>query len=298
MSSINEALRETAMMVTLTISAWNPVRVDRTLSTDVADARDSTARAFSVHKRLLVGAAQHFKNLSSIRSRFRAYHYSRTLPADTSDGPADRGPRYLANRHFFAYASELAKARLDMDKALAEAKAVYAQSVETARINLGKAFNPGDYPEPDQLDKLFSIKADFSPVPDGRGFRGLDADTLEKLSEYTDKKLAKSMRAATAGLSERVTVYLKRLQERLSALDDTLGVDGARKATIRNSLFDEARNIADLIEGFDFAGDDTRLADAVTLLRDVASHDATAIERADIRSDLLVRARALDACFE
>jgi hypothetical protein len=295
MNPLIEALQASTMLVTLTISAWSSIRVDRDLSGDVADARSSEKSAFSVRKNLLHGADRHLKDINAVQAAFRRYHYETTLPFGPTTGPQDRGPRLLATVHFMPYAQRLAKAVTDMKASVDALTADYARSVETARQKLGAAFDPADYPDPAQLPRLFGINADFQPVPNGKAFRGLPDATLDGLASYMDKQLAERADAASKALAERVTAYLKRLTGRLKALDETVGKEGVRKAAVHASLFEEAGEIAALVKSLGFVANQD-LTDAVDLLLDVSRMDAETLT--EDREAIAERAADVWGCFD
>jgi hypothetical protein len=293
-----DALQSTTMLVTLAISAWTPIRVDRTLADDVAQARGTTgSRAFSVRKNLFAGADAQLKQLNAVQQDFRRYHYAHTLPFGVSISLTDRGPRLLSNTLFLDYCQRLAAARQAMGEALYELTGTYAECVEIARVNLADAYDENDYPDVASLPALFSIEVDFMPVPDGGGFRGLPEATLTKLKSYVERQTLDKTAGATASLVERLSTYLKRLTDRIDALDDTIDVEGARKATVRKSMFEDAASLASLVEAFPFADDD-RMVAAVALLKEVAQHDAEALHDGPTRAAIKRQAESVYDCFK
>lgn len=296
-ADVQEALRNTCMLVTLSMSAWSPVRVDRELSNDVATARDATARAFTVRKDLFPGADASFKTVNLVQASFRRYHYDITLPFGTNSAIIDRGPRLLANANFMKYTETLVGHRKEMNRALDRAVETFAENVDKARLKLGSAFKARDYPDPNDLRRLFSMDADFIPIPDGKAFRGLPPDTQDELGRLTDMKLAKRASEAVDALSTRVVGYVERLLDRLRKLDETIGQEGVRKAGLRESLFKDARDLLDMMTAYAIA-DTPQLSQARRLLHDVMMHDPAALEHEGSRRSLIEQAQDVYACFD
>lgn len=291
--SVQEAVRDTTLMVVLYMSAWSPSKTDRELAKDVGDAREAIASAFSVKKKLFPNDDQSFDQVEAVQRSFRRYHYDHTLSFGGSGTIRDRGPRLLANDLFIPYTEALVAARTAMDTAVGEAVSHYADAVTRAERTLGAAFKPDDYPDPGQLRALFAIEADFIPVPDGRAFRGLPETTLLQLAALTEKKLEIKVQQATEALTVRVVDYVKRMHERLAKLDETVDVEGVRTSGVRDSIFDDARDLVKLIDAYSVTGgvSDGKLGEARVLLNDMGMQDRKSVQHAGTRKSLMQQAR-------
>lgn len=297
--NLHDALKSSAMLVTITMSAWSPIKTDRRLSDDVAAARDGIAAAFSVRKNTLRGADHHFRAISKTQQDFRRWVYAHTLPFGISTSSVDRGPRLLSNSLLMTFLQRAGRARQEMQDELAEAKAAFRDAVEQARHNLGDAFDPADYPDVDDLDKLFSIEVDVSPVPSRGGFHGLDGDLQAQMDDFMQSRMARKTRAALAEVQDRVVATLSRIRERLDAVaaaedDETI----TRKPAIYASMFEAAGEVADIVDAYAPAlGTTPELAEASRFLREFSAMDRDAV-RTTALPETRDRVQALYDCFE
>lgn len=297
-SSLQEALRDHAMLVVLHMAAWTPIRTDRDLSNDVGTARDALASAFTVRKSLFPSDDQSFTMVETVQRSFRRYHYAKTLPFGGTGTLRDRGPRLLSTALFMEYTQTLVQSRAAMFEAVGKAEATYTQAVERARTSLGSAFKERDYPEASMLRRLFAIEADFIPVPNGAAFRGLPGDVLSQLATLTERKLEMKAKEAAANLTAQIVEFAKHFAERMQKLDDSIDDETVRKAPVHTSLFETAKDLLGMIDAYgSMTGDDPRLHAARTLLYDVSMQDKASVEHTGNRRSLMDQAKDVFASF-
>lgn len=214
--TLMQAVRESALLADLTIGMWNAERTDRQaghkLKSD-AGAVDSAGRFI---KNILAGADGKLKDVRSAFQTVRTTHYSLTLPW-VSDPHALRqsGPRLLTHALFDRYIKEVQAKRREASVALNEFLAEYPGLVAQAQANLGNLADP-DYPGVDEIRGQFRVHMDFTPLPDGAQFRGMPADTVERLADALEKRQERMLSAATQIMWGEAKDRVGHIVERLS----------------------------------------------------------------------------------
>lgn len=302
-STLHDALRSTAALVIINMSAWTPVRVDRDLSEDVAQARHGASRAFSVRKNLLSGADEAFKAITKLQASLRLWVYHRTVPFGSTVTRADRGPRLIANSQLIPFMQHIGKVKAEMQDLVDKAKEDYVASIATARRNLGAAFKEDDYPDADELDRLFGIDLEILPVPAKGGFAGLSADVSSQLDAVMEERMVAKAEAAHADLKERVTAIVGRIRKRIDDLNAAASAaEGTRQPALYASLFAEAGTVAELIEAFmPVLGGHEALESAADYLRSFAEIDKDDLRHPQVLSRETERLEQIETaldCFD
>jgi hypothetical protein len=249
--ALGEALRDSCMIVTLSIRQWTTLRTDRSLRDDIAEANAGDVAAFVGKKNLLAGADHAFKAIIATQTAFRKYLYNNTLPFGQTLGNQMRGPRIIANARFLEVMGKYAQAKKEMAEDLARAKATYAAAVETAKLRLGHAFKASDYPPAEALSGLFSIELEFMPMPAENGFRGLPQQVIETLEGHMERRLNAKADMARAEVKERVTALVDHFQNRVKAVQASFDEDyDGKQPKVYQSMLDQAEELAGVIDAY------------------------------------------------
>ena len=142
-------LTHDAMLVSLRISAWSGRLYDRKASNHVAVHHEASASAGRYNKCLLPKAA--FAALTATMSKARSSHYEQTLPWD------DQGSRLLTVANYEHYMELLDGLRERMVRERARFIEDYEDSIDQARLDLGKLFRIKDYPSKEALQDMARI---------------------------------------------------------------------------------------------------------------------------------------------
>jgi hypothetical protein len=245
------ALRHSTMLVSLSTSTWGIHRTQRGLSDIISAETNGESRAFAVRKNLLAGADKLQRELVATIAAFRAFVYRKTLPFGASGSMVERGPRIVANADFQSIHAELGLTNGKLSALLDEFETVYDDAIDTARANLGTAFDADDYPPFADVRDSFKVDVEFSPLPARGGFGGsLDQAIATSLDDEIEERQILKSRAAIADLRERTYEFIVRFRDRMTAATLYDPTTGERKPRITTSLFDAAKELAESITAF------------------------------------------------
>ena len=114
------------------------------------------ARFLTAGKKLVDTRHEAFRNLTSIRTRISNYWRGLTLPY------TEPGVRLIRQADIEAFVHTLEGFRDELAQAEAQLNAVYDEIKADARRQLGRLFNPADYPA--EVRDLFTVEWDFPIV--------------------------------------------------------------------------------------------------------------------------------------
>ena len=235
-------LTRDAMLVTLRIHHWSGKRYDRKASDHVAYHHDADADAGRYTKRLLPKAA--FAALTRAVSAARTAHYDNTLPWD------DQGRRLLTVDNFDDYTATLDGCIEQMVGARTRFVDDYDLHVARARANLGRLFDPDDYPPKEALAQRFRIRYQVTPVEDARHFLArLGADDAARVRRDIERDVEARIHDALGDLYRRLGSAVERVSERLRDGDD------GKPLVFRNSMIEHLRALVDVAPRLNLFGD-------------------------------------------
>ncbi len=227
-----QRLRETMAAVRVSIQ-WLGTR--RALSTEqrarAADAFGADATLLSAGKKLLDTAHPAFKAVTGIRGRAIAYWRGVTLPFP------EAGVRLIRQQDILPFDAHFSGLRDELAAAVEELDGCYDDLKVTARQQLGRLFNPGDYP--DSLRGLFEISWEFPSVEPPNYLRQLNPELFAQEQERVAARFDEAVQLAEEAFVAELTQLLAHLTERLQG-----DVDGKPKI-FRDSA------ISNLIEFFE-----------------------------------------------
>lgn len=266
------SLQDKAMLITLSVSCWTARKQDKKVSTEVEQQHN--AKDAGRYNKLLVDKKD-LDPLTSYAGQIRNYHYKMTLPW------MDNGARLLPSKLFMEYSAELRKMKAEYERLVSDFILIYdTRLIQEARQRLGTMFDSEDYPDSSTLREKFGVETDIMPVPDGADFRVAVADTeRERIARDISDKVAKRQAAAVRDAWARVRDTVGLVATRLSA----------DKAIIRDSLIENARDLARLLPGLNVNDDPLmgKVADAIA--------NDLLVEPARLRSSTAARQRVVAA---
>lgn len=232
-------LTDKALLVALSISQWSARKFDKKATDEVNNAHGATD-AGRFNKALV--SRDHLQEIQKIANEARTFHYENTLPW------GDNGERLLPAANYFEYTRAIATLKNKFDGLVREFCQSYPLMIDEARRRLNGLFNETDYPA-NVADK-FEVKTSFMPVPQSADFRlNLNAQEVDSLRGKIEDEIGRRFAAAQHDVFVRVADHLKRMHERLSVND----------AVFRNSLFENLRELIDLLPRLNFS-QDSRIA--------------------------------------
>lgn len=301
-ADLTTAMARSAMIVTLHTSCLGEQRVDRRLSKQLADYTGGTNGAFNGTKKIFAGAQNWIKAAQDHQRQTRSELNRITVPFGMG-GLSDKGPRLLANTNYVRMTEIVGKAQTKLAEIVNDFEANYDRCIAAAQRHLGDAFDPAMYPHKTDLHRHFRIDVDVSPVPTRGGFMGLGEDLGEALDSYMEQRHSERADRALEHVTERVQEIAERIRKVSEKVVQELRADPTekvRKTNLYDSLFDEARSVADLIECYSpVVGTTSGLASAADFLRRVANMGKEGLRNdADLTEKVAKQAKTVVDCFD
>lgn len=230
-------IQDKSMLVELTISKWTATKHDKTVSAEVEQAH-AAKDAGRYNKRLIDKA--HLATIDTLAGQIRKYHYSRTLPW------SDKGQRLLPSKLFMEYRQDIAAFKVQFDNAKQDFLKLYPQLVQDARQRLGTMYQPGDYPDVNELQDAFGIDLLITPVPDAGDFRvEVDQETQDEIRQQITDAVNARQAKAVKDCYARAREVLERIAEQCSK----------QNGRIHDSLMENAEDLVSVLTGLNITDD-------------------------------------------
>jgi len=206
-------IQNSAMQIDLNISVWMGRKMDRKVSQEVDQNKNTKTRGGNYHKALLPGMKE-LERVHSIANAIRQWHYENTLPW------SDSGSRLLPTANFFTYKPKLTEFKQQFDEACEAFYAAYPNLISAAALALGDLFNRDDYPTLDEVRHKNRMNYSFSPLPSSGDFR-IDAPEAaqRELREQYEQHFEAKVQAAQRDLWERLHECLTHMSNKLAGED-------------------------------------------------------------------------------
>jgi len=281
---MTQAVRESAMLVDITVSEWSGLITDKAASEKVKADAGAIGDAGKFRKNLLAGADAGLRKVRAAYRAVRDIQRKYTLPWQDPRHPKD-GPTLLPLAFYDEFIKALAKQKLEAETARDEFLLDYAATIAKAKANLGGLASDADYPAPEEIKAKFKLSLDFTPIPSGAEFRGLPANTLDRLSKRLEGR-------HQAKLAEAQTEMWGRVKERVKVLVDRLDDP---EAGFHASTVEKLRDLIRMLPGFNAVGNDPRVDEIVgDINRMLDGVDAEAMRRNDaLRADVAAQGKAV-----
>ncbi len=263
------------MLVELNISQWSGRKIDKAAAEQVAKANNVESRSGTYYKSIIEGPQ--LEAIKKLATQARSAHWRRTLPW------SDSGPRVLSNLAYMDYMQEMAAFGAQFDKLVGEFVAEYPLMRQEASRLLGALFNPDDYPDLQRVADRFRFSTSVMPLPMGDDFRcDIGADEVERIRQEITANTQATMQAAARDAYERVAKVVEAYIDRLAG-EETI---------FRNSLVENARDLAEVLPALNVANDPRLAAMAATLKDKLCAHDPDVL-----RNNKTARREAFEAAM-
>jgi hypothetical protein len=240
-------LSSSAVIVNLSLSVWTGRKLDKRVSEEVDQQNSTKTRAGNYNKNLMAGSGK-LEEIGKIANAIRSWLYGVTQPW------GDNGDRVLNMAHFMEFKDRLT----DYEKSFGDAVNAFLNDYDTlvaaAAFQLGDLFNREDYPTREHIESKFGMRYSMTPLPQSGDFRvDIGEEGLRELQAQYEGVLKTRVEGAMQDAWERLHDCLSRMSERLT---DTVDANGDSKRKIfRDSLIDNAVEIAGLLKTFNITGD-------------------------------------------
>lgn len=231
-------LSEKALLVTLSLSKFEPKKTDKRITKQVTQETGAAAGMLRVGKTLLPDQA--IEPIRKLHGEIRDFHYQHTLPW------GENNERLLSSAFFIEYQDQMAKFRMEDTTLVADFERDYPANVEAARAQLNGAFNANDYPSPSAIRGKFAFRLEFKPVPDAGDFRiSIVREAMDELRRSVNDRVVEAEQQARRDLATRLATPLAKMVQRLNEPD----------AEFRDTLVTNLREICHLVPVLNITGD-------------------------------------------
>jgi hypothetical protein len=283
-TDIAQAVREAAMLASVSISTWGAEKTDRALLDKLKQDTGAVGNVGRVVKNTLAGADGKLKDVISAYTTVRAAHFNYTLPwVRDPHAERQRGPRLLPHLLFDKYLQAVSKQKREAESLLDEFLAEYPDLVVRAKTNLAGMADT-DYPSADEVKARFRVHIDFEPIPAGASFKGLPDLVLERLSLGLQKRQERMIADATKAMWDETRERVGHLAERLADPE----------SRFKASTVDNVRELLTLLPGWNIANNPVVGEVVEDIQQMLASVDAKALRKDDqLRGAVAGQARAI-----
>jgi hypothetical protein len=177
-----------------------------------ADTFGAEGAFLSAGKKLLDTRHPAFKAVSSARGRALSYWKGISLPYP------EAGIRLIRQDDISPFSVQMTTLRAELDEAVGQLGAHYAELKSAARDRLGRLFNAADYPT--SLDGLFAVDWDFPSVEPPEYLRQLSPELYRQESQRISARFDEAIRLAEEAFSAELSKLVSHLTERLSGQED------------------------------------------------------------------------------
>ena len=237
-----KSIRETAMLVHLTISSWTGKAADRKVTKQIHEQHHAAKDSGIYIKKLI--DEKRLNKVNKFTSALRKQHYEQTLPWDNT------GRRLLPSANYFEYMTAMKKIQYGFETEVESLIKDYHRLIEDAKINLNGMFNSDDYPSEFELRDKYGVKLNVYPIEDSDDFRvKISESEVAEIRANIESSVKENLARATQSIFERVKEVLVAMFEKLAVQD----------AVFRDSLITNIKNLVELMPKLNVT-DDPRIA--------------------------------------
>jgi hypothetical protein len=276
-------IQNSATLVDLGISIWTGRKLDKKVSEEIDQSKNTRARAGNYNKILLAGTKR-LEELQKTVTVIRQWHYEQTLPW------SDNGARLLTMANFFNYKTRLNHYMAQFDNEVKDFLTDYPTLVTAAAFQLGDLFDPDEYPSAEELRGKFRFRYLFTPLPDAGDFRvDIGEAAQRELREQYEAGHNAMMAGAMKDIWERLHTCLSRMSDKLA---------GEEKQIFRDSLVGNATELCELLTRLNVTND-AKLEEARKKLESaLVGVDANALRKDDdLRLDVKAKVDEILSMF-
>jgi len=264
MDNKQSVLQEIATLIHVHKSMPSGIKVDRMISSDVANQYDSYREHIKVDKKIYS-----FDINKHMRSMYNTFFNAHVRPYvyPWSDGHNSKSVYYLLpNKHFETVQQSINDFQVQWDREVEWFMGQYETIVEESKSLLGKAYKESDYLEPWEIRNKFVFEVNIRPLPNNSGDIRVTASAKQK--ELIKKQLEGQYRHnekvllddAKANLEESLTRVIDAMKNYKpkdkggkffkDAMFDKLREDNDRARVLNDDVY-QSEELAESIQDID-----------------------------------------------
>lgn len=241
------SITENGMLINLQLGAWTAFKLDKRLSDQSAEKNKvKDAKAIRVNKRII--AEEAIEAVNSARNAVRTNFYAMTLAW------SDNGDRLLPRMMYLDFIAKHTPLEEKFYEEVQNFCGAYGEQRDRAQFNLAEAFNPKDYPHPDEIKGKFYCRMDISPLPTSDDFRvKLGNDELNVIKDQIEAKTMDRIQAAQQEVVDRIEKVVVNAVERMDA--QITADPEKRLPPLHQATFDNMIELVNMLPKLNITGD-------------------------------------------
>lgn len=243
------AIQNRAMLCDLTMTSFTGVKTSKKDTADLLESKQAQKGSASVIIKLIPQSA--LAPVTSVTTKIRAVHNQLTLPWA-------KNANLLPTTLFMDHTNLMNDGFAERDEAISEFCRIYPQLEGPARHALGDLDFERLWVPVDQVRASFTHRIRHWPVPQGNDFRcELDEEDLARVKAQADADARDMWKGAMSEIHTRVVCVMQELIEKLEGYKVETDAYGQQRTinTFRDSIFDAAAGLVDMIPHFNIDND-------------------------------------------
>lgn len=288
MLKTNTALKDRALLVSISISGWSARKLDRKVSKEVADKHhaDEDADRVGRYNKVLV-AHDKLDEYQKVQSRARLDHYELTLPW------GDDGWRLIAADAYERYDRMMTAHKEHLERIADEIVAAYPEMQAEAERRLGDLYNSQDYPNATAVRRKFSFWRGTDVISTSEDLR-VQFSNIDhsKIAEQIDTMVNERLQTALDEPWKRIRAVLEAVAAKMESY--SASKEQGLKAVMHDSIIGNVRDLVGILPLLNVTGDPELERIARDLEQRICNFDVKALKEDDlVREDARREAQAL-----
>ena len=202
-------VENSGVLVQLNISSWSAQKLDRKATDKVTQEANASRKAGKFTKDLFLGST-YASDIVSIASTTRNWNVASTMP--WKDGGGSNGERYCAGKLFLPYKTDLNARKREFWAKVKVLEQNYDKGKNIAFGELGKLYNPDDYPHITDVLAKYGWHTGANPIPlSGHFSVDLPKEDLEEFVATQEENMKGIMEAGEERLRGACTAISTKL---------------------------------------------------------------------------------------
>ena len=227
----------------LKISVWTANKIDRSATSEVLSTNDARSRDAGQFRKNLMSGSRPRKDIQDYAALCRNKHSYLTSPWN------DQGTRFLLTALYFDHKEQMGARETVFWQMVDKFIAQYPNLVELAKQNLGKLFDPADYPTAAEVRTKFNWVCNYEPVAPNHWAvefaEEVKADLSQQYEAHYSKKMATIAREPWDRLHKLLIDTSKKLNDEI----------GPEKKRYHETLITNAQELCPMLTALNLTKD-------------------------------------------
>lgn len=272
-------LAKSAMLVSMSIVNGGLLgeRRDDTASLLVENTYSVAHRRTKASKYLIDRKHKAVKQVVAASQRVREVVYRFSMPW------GDDRSRLLPVKTAEEFRLKVGAAILELEEAREEYIQNYPALVSASERDLGELFDKSQYPSTDRIREMFTVKVAYWPIPESNHLIAqISSEAAQEAKDSIEREIEQRLLEATYDMVRRAKEVVVAFVDKLEKF--RMGEDGKPEVSFRDSLVDNIRDTAQLIERMNLT-DNPQIKKVVLDLKRLAAYDPSCLRMLTFRRE-------------